>query len=129
MDCHKTQTHLKSLFFQDNPQLQEHVTGEETVNELPSNAESFFIGTFYVGAVWKEQHGGSSRESFAFALIGCVIWDSGSGVKLPEEEKEEDEEEAWEAGAPVWGDGPQRSHKSENPLVQIRTVRLPQWSF
>lgn len=36
------------------------------------------------------------RESFAFALIGCVIWDSGSGVKLSEEEKGEDEEEALE---------------------------------
>lgn len=36
-----------------------------------------------------------SRRSFAFALIGCIIWDTSSGVKPSEEEKEE----AWEACA------------------------------
>lgn len=29
------------------------------------------------------------RRSFAFALIGCIIWDTSSGVKPSEEEKEE----------------------------------------
>ena len=53
----------------------------------------------------KSTQGQRSRQSFAFALIGCVIWDSGGGVKPTEEKKGEDEEEAWQALAPAWGMG------------------------
>lgn len=40
-----------------------------------------------------------SRRSFAFALIGCIIWDTSSRVKPSEEEREE----TWEACALGWG--------------------------
>lgn len=44
------------------------------------------------------------RRSFVFGLIGCIIWDTSSGVKPSEE--------AWEAGAFEWGMGVGDVHSS-----------------
>lgn len=58
------------MWVQENHRLQEDVGA----TELPLHHRGASNGGTH-------QHTGL-LESFAFALIGCVIWDSGSGVKL-----------------------------------------------
>lgn len=52
-----------------------------------------------------------SRRSFVFGLIGCIIWDTSSGVKPCEE--------AWEASALGWGMG--AGHFSCLKYTQVHT--------
>lgn len=50
-----------------------------------------------------------SRRSFVFGLIGCIIWDTSSGVKPSEE--------AWEASALGWGWGMGAGHFEKTALL------------
>lgn len=77
----------------------------------PRYKSSFFFRTLFclllqqVAAFARARTGCSltsagSRRSFVFGLNGCIIWDTSSGVKPPEEAWEAS---AWGLGGWVWG--------------------------
>lgn len=57
------------------------------------------------------------RRSFVFGLIGCIIWDTSSGVKPPEE--------AWEASAFGWGLGVGYFKKLHYSCLKVHTGSRP----